>query len=303
MEKWNRIKNNVELLQENTKFQATGEQVISYDFTAPEYAELIGKYHFEELLSLSDAEKAISLLKWINTHVRHRGNYDNSDVQDALTLLNICCECCGQEAEEISTANAAPDVDKVISSGRGVNCLAMSIILCECLLAVGVKTRVVYMMPQAVEDGDNHVVVEAFVTEWNKWVMLDATYGSYCVSEAGIALHLGEIRDCICNGEEYSFSEGMNYNGDTNLDLVDIKEYYAKNLFFLRCKSKQGYGEHRSYSNMLEIAPVGFNVRERMVKNLNYRIREYGEHEIFRRWLEYEVHAEPTYIDMEKFYS
>lgn len=282
-------KNYVELLQENTRFQSTAEQVISYDFaekkieilydfTASEYAELIRKYHFEELLPLSDAEKVRWLLKWVNTHVRHRGNYDNSDVQDALTLLDV-------------------------SKCFGVNCLAMSIILCECLLAVGVKARVVYMMPRAVEDGDNHVVVEAFVTEWSKWVMLDVTYGSYCINKVGIALNLGEIRECICRDEEYSFSEGMNYNGDTNLDLVDIKQYYAKNLFFLRCKSKQGYGAHRKYGNMLEIAPVGFDVQKRMVKNINYRIREYGEHEIFRQWLQYEAYAAHVYIDMEQFYG
>lgn len=270
-------KSHVELLQANTDFQSTAEVEVVYDFAAPEYAELIGKYHFEELLLLSDAEKVMKLLTWVNKHVRHRGNYDNSDVQDALTLLGIC---------------GAP----------GVNCLALSIILCECLLAVGVKARVVYMMPCAVEDGDNHVVVEAYVTEQNKWVMLDAAYGSYCVNKAGVALHLGEIRDCICRGEEYFFSEGMNYNGDTNLDIVDIKEYYAKNLFFLRCKSRQGYGAHRTYGNMLEIAPVGFAVQERMVKNINYRIQKYGEHEIYRQWLEYEAGAESVYIDMEQFY-
>ena len=147
------------------------------------------------------------------------------------------------------------------------------------------------------------MVVEAFVSEWNKWIMLDATYGSYCVNEAGTILNLKEIRDCICDGNEYSFSKGMNYNGNKNLDIDDIKAYYAKNLFFLRCKSRQGYGEHRTYGNMLEIAPVDFNVQERMVSNIEYRIRTYGEHEIFRQWLQYESQAEHVYIDMEQFYK
>lgn len=262
--------------------------IIVYDFTAPEYTELIKKYHFENLLSLSDAEKAMKLLAWINAHVRHRGDYDNSDTQDALTLMAICFD-----------ENCAGDSSK----RKGVNCLAMSIILSECLLAVGVKARVVYMMPQAVEDGDNHVVVEAFVTEWDKWVMLDATYGSYCVNESGVVLSLAEIRDYISHGKEYSFSDGINYNGDRNLDIADIKEYYVKNLFFLRCKSKQGYGEHRAYGNMLEIAPLDFDVRTRMIQNIQYRIRTYGEHEIFRKWLKYEMRAQYDYISMEQFYK
>lgn len=295
IENWNIKKNYVELIQANTSFQSSGAHAISYDFTASEYAELIRQYHLEDLRPLSDAEKVRTLLAWVNKHVRHRGDYDNSDVQDALTLLGICSEYCEKDSGK--------GCGKAGDKPHGVNCLAMSIILCECLLAVGVKARVVYMMPLAVEDGDNHVVTEAFVTEWNKWVMLDTTYGSYCVNEAGIALNLGEIRACICCGEEYSFSEGMNYNGDTHLDLVDIKEYYAKNLFFLRCKSRQGYGAHRAYGDMLEIAPMGFDVRERMVKNINYRMQEYGDHEIFRQWLQYEAGAEPVYIDMEQFYK
>lgn len=106
----------------------------------------------------NDLEKALNLLTWINGHIRHTGNYDNSDKQDALTLLEI-----------------AFDKD------YGINCLAMSIVLCECLLAVNIKARVMYMMPKSTKDGDNHVVVEAFVSDLNKWIMLDPTYGSYCL--------------------------------------------------------------------------------------------------------------------------
>lgn len=94
---------------------------------------------------------------------------------------------------------------------------------------------------QAANDGDNHVVAEVFITEWNKWIMLDPTYGSYCQDSSGEVLNLYEIRKRIINAEEYSFSDKLNYNGECVSDLEDLKEYYAKNLFFLRSKAIQGY--------------------------------------------------------------
>ena len=121
------------------------------------------------------------------------------------------------------------------------------------------------------------MVAEAFIAEWNKWIMLDPTYGSYCCDSSGEVLNLYEIRKRIINDEEYFFSDKLNYNGETVSDLADLKEYYAKNLFFLRSKARQGYGMHREYGDMVEMAPINFDVHERMLLNLQYRIHEYGE--------------------------
>lgn len=185
----------------------------------------------------------------------------------------------------------------------GINCLAMSIILCECLLAVNVKARVMYMMPFDAEDDDNHVVVEAYISELQKWIMVDPTYGSYCMDTTGKILNLYEIRQCITFDEDYIFSYTINYNGVKVEDIDDVKNYYAKDLFFLRCKSVQGYGKHREYDNILEIAPVGFDVHERMIRNLQYRIKTYGEHELFKKWMEYEAGHKNEYIDIKAIYE
>jgi len=245
----------------------------------PEYKELEEKYHLSDIVGENDLDKALNLLAWVNKHIRHTGNYDNSDKQDALTLLEL-----------------ASDKD------YGINCLAMSIVLCECLLAVNVKARVMYMMPESTEDGDNHVVVEAFVSNLDKWIMLDPTYGSYCLDAQGIILNLYELQSMIAGQEEIHFSKTINYNGEVVEDLEDVKDYYAKNLFFLRCKSVQGYGEHREYGNILEIAPQGFDVHKRMVANLQFRIREYGDCEIFQKWLHYEENLQNQYVEIDKIY-
>ncbi len=266
-------------IKENQQFQVSDIIQIEYKSGEPEYEELKDKYHISDLTGERDLGTALNLLAWVNEHIKHAGNYDNSDKQDALTLLSV-----------------AYDKD------YGINCLAMSIILCECLLAVDVKARVMYMMPKGIEDGDNHVVVEAFISELNKWIMLDPTYGSYCMDSHNLILNLGEMRNCIAKDKDYFFSKSMNYNGEIVDDIEDVKNYYAKNLFFLRCKSVQGYGQHREYGNILEIAPIGFDVHKRMVKNLLFRIKEYGDFEMFRIWMKYEESLENKYIDVNSIY-
>ena len=269
----------IDEIKKNQVFQATARIPIVYKTSGPEYEMLKEEYHFSNFVGERDFDKAFNLLAWVNRHVRHTGNYDNSDRQDALTLLKLAFD-----------------------SGYGINCLAMSIVLCECLLAVNVKARVMYMMPKEPNDSDNHVVVEAFISELNKWVMLDPTYGSYCLDADGNILNLYEMRNCIAEGKEYHFSDAINYNGQTVDDLDDVKIYYAKNLFFFRCKSVQGYGRHIECGDILELAPKGFDVHGRMVENLLFRINTYGNHKAFQTWMAYEKSLDNQYIDIASIY-
>lgn len=214
------VKDYSALLSENQSFRADYPAEITYVSGCKEYEVLEKEYGIHETAGNgSTFLQAVNLLEWVNKNIRHKGNYDNSDPQDALHLLSLAYK----------------------KDNAGINCLSMSIILSECLLAAGIYARVVYMMPQAANDGDNHVVAEVFITEWNKWIMLDPTYGSYCQDSSGEVLNLYEIRKRIINAEEYSFSDKLNYNGECVSDLEDLKEYYAKNLFFLRSKAIQGY--------------------------------------------------------------
>ena len=132
--------------------------------------------------------------------------------------------------------------------------------------------------------------------------MLDPTYGSYCMDSNGTVLNLYEIRKLIVSCEDYSFSDGLNYNGETNLDILDIKEYYSKNVFFFRCKRIQTYGIHTKFGEMVEFAPINFDVHQRMVKNLQYQIQAAGEFPFFTQWLNYEKQLKNLYLDIEALY-
>ena len=84
--------------------------------------------------------------------------------------------------------------------------------------------------------------------------------------------------------------------------MDDVRLYYAKNLFFLRCRQRQGYGEHREYQQMLEAAPEGFDVRRRMVDNLRFRMEAFGAFPLLQAWKDFEERQEGRYILPEALY-
>lgn len=274
----------LQLLRENREFQAGFRGDITYEFCHEENDRLCRLYDVEKAAGteegLSDLKRAENLLVWLNGHVKHDGCYGNAESQDAITLLNLAYD----------------------NRMTGINCLALAVILSECCLAVRMPARVVYMMPYDAADTDNHVVTEVWIRELGKWVMLDPTYGCYCLSKENVPLHLLEIRERLCNGDGIYFSGGLNYNGERGVDREDICEYYAKNLFFLRVKHVQSYGSHITFSGMLEIAPEHFDVHTRMTENLKYRISRFGICDVLKNWLAYETEGGHTYMAPERIY-
>lgn len=53
---------------------------------------------------------------------------------------------------------------------------------------------------------------------------------------------------------------------------------------------------------MLEFVPARFNVHDRMVKNLDYRIDTYGDCEVFQKWKAYEKELLNRYANIEMRY-
>ncbi len=227
----------------------------------------------------ADFERIRRILHWTAAHLTHRGDYDNHDPQESLVLLDRYFD----------------------RKDAGINCLSLSIVLAECCLAVGICARVVYMMPREIEDGDNHVVVEAWAGDLGKWIMADPTYGCFVLDSADTPLSLPELRVALMENRTVHLSADAHYNGERDLDQTDILQYYAKNLFFFRCKLCQCYGAHREREGIAEIAPDGFDVHTRMVQNLLFRIAEYGESPIFKEWLSFEGALQNQYVNMASF--
>ena len=140
-------------------------------------------------------------------------------------------------------------------------------------------------MPLSPYDDDNHVVCEVFIPENNKWIMLDPTYNGYIMDENNSICSVLELRHALANRVNLKFSDKFNYNGDYNIDFKDVETYYAKNLFYLKCREIHTYNSEQLDANkIITFAPIGYDVKKSMLSNIDYRINKWGNHEWLQKW-------------------
>lgn len=181
-----------------------------------------------------DFEKAKNLLKWVHDQVPHDGSRPLPRQHDAISLI-----------------------ESAKSSGHGLNCRGLAIVLSEALLSVGVKSRFVELLPRDYST-ESHVVTLAYIPELGKWVFFDPTYQAYFVNAAGQPLSLGEIRASLSNGDALQANPEINYNGGP-MD-VDYLNYLAKNLHHFASPQYSAFGiDSSSERQMIVLNPAGDN--------------------------------------------
>lgn len=230
----------------------------SYDESVSE--KLKSKYNIDKISGTGNTlSKAINLLEWISNHIYHVGDYDNHITNNALELLNY-------------------SYDRGLE--HGINCRSLSIALAECYLAVGIKARAVYLLPLSPYDHDSHVVCEVYIPENSKWIMVDPTYNGYVMDENNNILSVLGLRHALADRAQLKFCDKFNYNGDYNINFEDVKEYYAKNLFYLKCREIHNYNSEQLDDNhIIILAPKGYDVKKSMIANIEYRIEISGHGE------------------------
>ncbi len=234
------------------EFEKGNHETISYDFTCPEFHELKEKYQLTAIAEKgSDFQKAKRLLHYFAPRLHHNSWYDNHIECNALKLL------------EYSLNNKE----------HGINCLNKSKILEECCLALQIYARRVSILPYSPYDYDNHVVVEIFDRQLNKWIMLDPTTDGYFIDENKLPLSLLEIRDRFANDEFVTFVTSTNrldHLDNLRKKHMDINQYICKNLFYFMVDQECKFGEpeHR-----LIFCPTSYSVKKNKIANLKYRIK------------------------------
>ncbi len=229
-------------------YQATLQASPSYDLTenvsvsfsyepadSPNLTKLRETYGLAEIAgSGADLDKAKNLLKWVHDLIPHDGSRPLPSQRDAIALIN-------------STK----------TSGQGLNCRGLAIILSEALLSVSVKTRFVELLPRDFST-DSHVVTLAYISELEQWVFFDPSYQAWFVNTAGEYLGLAEIRASLINRDVLIANAEINYNGGP-VD-VDYLNYLSKNLYRLASPEHSGFGIDTSPERkMVLLNPVGDN--------------------------------------------
>lgn len=248
---------------------ATGTPVLfTYDHYHPKLMQLKSEYPIVAIAGDGDdLSKAVNLLHWVSGHNYHKGDA-GPIAQNSLDLLNYAYNK---------------------GSAYGINCVALATILSECLLAIGLKARKVFIMPCSPYDGDNHVVTHVFIRDMNKWVMLDPTLNAYLTNERGDLLSLLELRRHLAEQEPVFFNSEAKYNDDlwTADSAKENTEYFAKNLFYFQTSEISTFSVADVPGNrFITLCPQGYDPKQTQLSNIEYRIKKYGDNPHMQKWIQ-----------------
>lgn len=243
---------------------------------APQLNALREQYGLAAIAGEGDAfHRAMRVMDWLTSHVRHDGSYNFDKGHLALEVL----------------AFAFDQTDK------GVNCTTLARTLTSCLLSLGIPARPVGIYPFAPYDADNHFVTEAWCEELNQWVMLDPTVNACALDDKNHPLDCLELRALLADQAEVHFSEDLRYNGQP-YDAKEHIEYLAKDLFALQYPAVSSYDTGKAA--WLWVCPKGFDIQRRQVLNIEWRIRQYGSSQWMEQWLTSTKLAAFRFISPEK---
>jgi len=233
-------------------------------FKHPKYEMLKAKYPIVDIAGNGDDfSKAVNLLNWVSSNIYHMGNYSGAIPANAISYLD---HAFGKD------------------SAQGINCVGLSTILSECLLSIGIKARKVFIMPCSPYDADNHVVVQAYIKEMGKWVMLDPTFNAYINNAQGDCLSLLELRHHLADQAPVFFNTDAKYNDEewTEDSAKANIEYFAKNLFYFQLSEISTFSDENeptgsAMNRFITLCPHGFSPKLVRISNVEYRRKQYGE--------------------------
>jgi hypothetical protein len=160
----------------------------------------------------NEISKILNLMHWVHNIVRHDGSSNNPTSRNAIDLINIC-----------KTEN------------RGINCRMMAIILNECYLSLGIKSRFITCMPRETEFDDCHVINMVYSNDLEKWIWIDPTFDAYVMNEKGELLGLAEVRERLINNKPLILNPDANWNRESSQTKeFYLETYMAKNLYRLQ---------------------------------------------------------------------
>ena len=186
----------------------------------------------------SELSQIFNLLHWIHYSIRHDGNSDNPTQKNAIDLIKVC------ETEK-----------------RGVNCRMLAMILNECYLSMGIKSRYVTCMPKESEFDDCHVINMVFSKDLKKWIWIDPTFAAYIMDEKGNLLGIEEVRERLIKGKPLILNADANWNRESLWSKKQYLDYYmAKNLYRMECPLSSEYNsetwENRKEISYIELLPL-----------------------------------------------
>lgn len=190
----------------------------------------------------NEISKILSMMHWMHNLITHDGNKGNPEIRNALNMINVCKK-----------------------ENKTLNCRGLAIVLNECYLAMGFKSRFVTCLPKDSlgKDNDCHVINMVFSNTLKKWLWVDPTFDAYVMNEKGELLGIEEVRERIINDKPLILNPEANWNHKSSQTKERyLYNYMAKNLYILECpvKSEYNYETHADGKTMeyIRLLPLDY---------------------------------------------
>ncbi|MDR0682132.1 MAG: transglutaminase domain-containing protein [Dysgonamonadaceae bacterium] len=166
------------------------------------------------------------------------------------------------------------------STGKGINCRGLAIVLNECYLAMGFKSRYVTCLPKNQKDPDCHVINCVYSNTLQKWLWMDPTFNAYVKDENDNLLSIEEVRERLINDKPLFINNDANWNNlnpQTKEKYID--SYMAKNLYRLQCPLISKFNAESRYRNNQEtyisLIPVAYEHSNEGITEITVHDPEY----------------------------
>jgi len=191
----------------------------------------------------TDVLKILNLLHWVHDLVPHDGMNGNPEVKNAMSMVEVCKK-----------------------DNRGLNCRGLALVLNECYLAMGIKSRIVTCLPKdsLKIDQDCHVINSVYAESLKKWLWIDPTFDAYVINEKGEMLSIQEVRERLIENKTLILNPDANWNNKTSQTKEEyLQNYMAKNLYMLECPASSEYNmetssEGKTY-NYIRLLPLDYH--------------------------------------------
>lgn len=184
-----------------------------YDINNEHLKDIREKYETDKVAGNGDSfQQSLNIMRWVNKNIYHNGNAEIEPYHSIAILKHSYRK--GENA--------------------GVTCFCLAIVLNECLLSVGIKSRILHLYPANPYEYDSHVVVMTYIQELSKWVMLDPTYNCFCMDKDHNILSPWELRALLAERETIICNDDMYHNcvrQNAKQATTRRTQYYAKNMF------------------------------------------------------------------------
>ncbi|MFA6879626.1 MAG: transglutaminase-like domain-containing protein [Bacteroidales bacterium] len=243
-----KFKDAMSVLREKTDYQHILEQSASYapdsvkfhfTYANPDDSNLVRvrmKFNLDSIAGNGDEiSKIEKLMYWVHNTIRHDGQHGNPSPYNAIDMMESCKK-----------------------SGNGLNCRGLAMLLNECYLAMGFKSRYVTCFPK-VYINDCHVINSVYSNTLHKWIWMDPTFAAFMMDEDFNLLSIEEVRDRFKDGRTVRLNDDANWNGRKESQEAYFN-YMSKNLYHIEC-----------------ISHTGFNT-ETYIKGHQYTPEEYAQH-------------------------